>query len=77
MLTVVIGSEKTCSKIGKGKVSGSTSFRAMDIGKFVFRDCMHLELPDPELQKLSSGVWPGLSMAKTCTTVGESPCSAK
>lgn len=31
MLTVVIESEKTCSKIGKGKVSGSTSFRAMVI----------------------------------------------
>lgn len=31
MLTVVVGSEKTCSKIGKGKVSGSTSFRTMVI----------------------------------------------
>ncbi|PHT58555.1 hypothetical protein CQW23_00918 [Capsicum baccatum] len=39
--------EKTCSKIGKGKVSGSTSHRTMDIGKFVFRDCVHIELPDP------------------------------
>uniref|UniRef100_A0A3Q7J913 Uncharacterized protein n=1 Tax=Solanum lycopersicum TaxID=4081 RepID=A0A3Q7J913_SOLLC len=30
-----------------------------------------------QTQKLSSGVWPGFSMAKICTTVSESPCSAK
>nr|GMD30418.1 Coatomer subunit beta'-1 [Ipomoea batatas] len=46
MLTSIVASEKTCSKIRKSKVSGSTSNRAMDISKFIFRDCFHLELPN-------------------------------
>nr|GMC71175.1 coatomer subunit beta'-2 [Ipomoea batatas]GMC74928.1 coatomer subunit beta'-2 [Ipomoea batatas]GMC77630.1 coatomer subunit beta'-2 [Ipomoea batatas] len=45
-MPLIIGSEKSCSKIGKSKVGGSASNRAMDTGEFVFWDCLHLELPN-------------------------------
>ncbi|KAL6495891.1 hypothetical protein OROGR_030454 [Orobanche gracilis] len=40
--------EETRTTIRKSKISGSTSNRAMDIGKSIFGDRVHLELSDPE-----------------------------
>ncbi|KAJ8424722.1 hypothetical protein Cgig2_023386 [Carnegiea gigantea] len=40
-----VGSEETCAKVRESKVCGSTSHRAMDFSKFVFRNCGYMELP--------------------------------
>ncbi|KAL6537586.1 hypothetical protein OROMI_026120 [Orobanche minor] len=39
--------KETRTTIRKSKIGGSTSNRAMDIGKSIFRDRVHLELSDP------------------------------
>ncbi|RVX01158.1 Coatomer subunit beta'-1 [Vitis vinifera] len=41
----VCSARKTCSTIGKRKICGSTSKGTMDSSKFVFRNCVYLELP--------------------------------
>ncbi|MFQ6644848.1 hypothetical protein Gotur_018846, partial [Gossypium turneri] len=41
----MFGSEETCSKIRESKIRRSPSNRTMDSSKFVFWNCVHLELP--------------------------------
>nr|BAD25013.1 putative Golgi-associated particle 102K chain [Oryza sativa Japonica Group] len=45
-MCLVVGSEEARAEVGEGQVRGSASDRAMDFVESVFRERLHLELPD-------------------------------
>lgn len=47
-MCLVVGSEEARAEVGEGQVRGSASDRAMDFVESVFRERLHLELPDAD-----------------------------